>query len=320
MLPSEAGGVARLVSAVRVTSLLLLAGVRWFARVSCRLGVAGLSLEVFRPMRNDPSDNVCDLLRRQRILTARNAGSPISRMRIGMTRHDQAAQSLVADERQVIRIDYGEGSGIGILNRFELRVWGPWQARTVVTVAARASSYECFLARGQIRCCVRGIGRKIEACELRRPRPLMQHALHKRIDLLIGEHAASTLREGRHQGLVDAVCGCATQVVRAGDGKICGIIERQCRTAATVRPVATRAVLAVKHVEVEDLIWTRDFSSGARVTGRSVACCACDAHDARQRREDTANASHSCRSFLFSCSPSSGPPISMPARTANGKA
>ena len=97
------------------------------------------------------------------------------------------AQVLIADKREVGAIDYGTSGAtfsVGAMTRLAVR-------RVYLRAIIR-------IARGA------GIGRGAGGC-IRNARPVFAHASDQKVNLLIRQRAASSLRERRHRSAGNSV-------------------------------------------------------------------------------------------------------------------
>ena len=107
--------------------------------------------------------------------------------------------------------------------------------------------------------------------------PALADAVNDRVDLLVGQHAAFLLREGRHRGSGTAL----------GDGRCAACRRRRSpdtpdRTDAMAGPLlavgtmAAGAVLAVEHDWIEDRIRVEAPRAGRRLSAQRVQPASCD--------------------------------------------
>src|SRR5260370_15230186 len=144
---------------------------------------------ITRAFRRKPRNNVGDLLVRHRLRSMR---SPIRHALIRPPGDHDAAQTLIADQRKIRLINEGANLSLAGL----CIAGGPF---TRSSMASRTVDAESLLPASAITRQRRPVLRNTQPGEKIGLAPLLYHPLRQHADLLISQHTARALGEGRPQ-------------------------------------------------------------------------------------------------------------------------
>ena len=188
----------------------------------------------------EPRDNVGNLFIGHSSRTStRPVRTPIGHSIFRLPGDDQAAQSLVADERKIRRINKRTH---GTLFTFRS---GPIAPVTTGTEGDKRRLSLFWISS-------RGVGVRRDGLPLKYPRlsPGGLHSLCQDRNLLVRQHAALVLGKRRHQRSRDTVCGRFLDHVDPSQSEIDGICQRNRSAMLSIRTMTGCAVLLIQHAKI----------------------------------------------------------------------
>src|SRR5579872_1269216 len=145
-----------------------------------------------------------------------------------------------------------------------------------------------------------------------RPRP---DSADDGVDLFVREHATRTARERRHRRTWHPVGGGPSNRGIVGDRQENGIAKRNCCSSIAVRTVASRTVVRVEDVELQNPVGRNYLGFRPRPTGRVVKGAGHNRERGEREKRGRMLHRRPPSSLLFS---SIAPGASTPARMAKG--
>src|ERR1700730_13149043 len=109
-------------------------------------------------------------------------------------------------------------------------------------------------------------GRRVGTAKIARWSPGAESA-NQRIDLFVGEHSSGALCECGHRGATHSVRGCVANRRVVSDCQENRIAQSITRPAASATAVASRAILRIENVELQNVIRGDNFGVWSRTSG-----------------------------------------------------